>query len=125
MPAPSTVIHSPAARTALATATKTQAETGAGTMAAELYDDDDLLLVSFDIATFGAVSGPTFSADENPLPETTAEMFGAGAKTPTYAVVKNKDGDEVWRTPTVTTTPASFEEGVPVKLTGLSYTASV
>jgi hypothetical protein len=125
MPAPATVLHSNDTRTALAGLIKSRVETGGGTMTAEIYDDADVLLVAFDIATFSAVSAFGFSADESPKPEATSEAFGAGTKTPTYAIIKSKGGVETWRTPSVTTTPASFAASVPVRLNTLSYTASV
>ena len=125
MPAPASVLHSNDTRTALATLIKSRVETGSGTMKAEIYDDADTLLVSFDIATFSAVVSYGFSANETPKPESNSEAFGAGSKTPTYAIIKDKNGVETWRTPSVTTTPSSFTASVPVRLNTLSYTASV
>ena len=126
MPAPSTVLHVNALRTTLATAVRTAVLTGsAGDATASIYDDDDNLLVVFDVDSFAAVASYGFVMDSSPLPTATSETHGGGARTPTYAIIKDKDGDEVWRTPSVSTTPATIASNVPVRLDSLSYTAPV
>ena len=124
MPAPATVLHSNAVRTGIANYVKTQLETGSGDMVCEVYDDADLLLASFSLGAFSSVVDFSISVTDDPSPETNSEMFGAGDKTPTYAIIKNKDGVEIFRTPGVTTSPASFPENTIVRLTNLSYVAA-